>query len=112
MIRKLKWLLKPFLTCAIIAIALSSCDFDVTNSEGEGENSISNVKTINAVEAQKFFAKTLSVAAAKSSALRTFLKNEAEKQYDKDKDVNTKGYQMYSLNTGGIDIVIAPKNLR
>ena len=76
------------LLCIVTLIcSLSACESD-DNVSGvlDAKSNVSDL-TISETDAQKSFAKILSIAVAKNEALRTFLKSEAEKQYDKDYDV-------------------------
>lgn len=76
------------LLCIVtLMCSLSACESD-DNVSGvlDAKSNVSDL-TISETDAQKSFAKILSIAVAKNEALRTFLKSEAEKQYDKDYDV-------------------------
>lgn len=80
---------KIFMLLCIVTLicSLSACESD-DNVSGvlDAKSNVSDL-TISETDAQKSFAKILSIAVAKNEALRTFLKSEAEKQYDKDYDV-------------------------
>lgn len=80
---------KVFMLLCIVTLmcSLSACESD-DNVSGvlDAKSNVSDL-TISETDAQKSFAKILSIAVAKNEALRTFLKSEAEKQYDKDYDV-------------------------
>lgn len=78
---------KQFMLFMIVLFALSACDSTMPETEVQNTMSIQQVQSINESETQKAFAKILSMAASKDSSVRAFLKNEAEKQYDKDYDV-------------------------
>lgn len=73
--------------CAISTISLTSCNSDFIENVSNETTNESIKENVSEITAQKNFAKILSVAAAKKSSLRTFLKKEAEKQFDKDYDV-------------------------
>lgn len=79
--------MKTFLAvqCLVALMCLlSSCEsYDSMREEFAVKNSV-NESTLSEEDAQKAFAKILSVAVAKDGTLRSFLKNEAVKQYDKD----------------------------
>ncbi len=80
---------KIFMLLCIVALmcSLSACESDDSVSGVLDAKSNGSELTISETDAQKSFAKILSIAVAKDETLRTFLKNEAEKQYDKDYDV-------------------------
>lgn len=73
--------------CAISTITFTSCDSDMVETASKGTTNGSIEKNVSEVTAERSFAKILSVAAAKEASLRTFLKHEAQKQFDKDYDV-------------------------
>ena len=76
------------LLCIVVLMhAFTACDSDDNISNELNAKIKTSELTIGEAEAQKSFAKILSVAAVKDKALRLFLKSEAEKQYDKDYDV-------------------------
>lgn len=85
LIVKQKFLL--LLSILTLMCSLSACESD-DNVSGvlDAKNNASEL-TISETDAQKSFAKILSIAVAKDETLRAFLKSEAEKQYDKDYDV-------------------------
>ncbi|MFK2289758.1 hypothetical protein ACIXNV_23335 [Bacteroides fragilis] len=67
-----------------------SADEEFNNMVETASNEITNGpigENVSKVTAERNFAKILSVAATKDSSLRTFLKQEAQKQFDKDYDV-------------------------
>lgn len=76
-----------FLCIVTLVCSLSACESDDNASVVLDAKSRVSELTISETNAQKSFAKILSIAVAKDEALRTFLKSEAEKQYDKDYDV-------------------------
>lgn len=67
--------------------SLSSCESNDSMGEEVAVKNSVNESTLSEADAQKAFAKVLSVAVAKDGTLRSFLKNEAVRQYDKDYDV-------------------------
>lgn len=76
------------LVCAISTIAFTSCDSDMVETVSNGAATNGSIeKKVSEVTAERSFAKILSVAAAKDASLRTFLKQEAQKEFDKDYDV-------------------------
>ena len=87
MIKKNKWIVKSILMCVISTITFTSCNSDmVETASNEATNGLIG-ENVSQITAERNFAKILSVAAAKKSSLRTFLKQEAQKQFDKDYDV-------------------------
>lgn len=78
---------RSILVCAISIIAFTSCDSDMVESLGSGDANAPIENKVSEVTAERNFAKILSVAAAKNASIRTFLKQEALKQFDKDYDV-------------------------
>lgn len=88
MIIKSKWIVRSMLVCAISTIAFTSCDSDMVETVSNGAATNGPIeKKVSEVTAERSFAKILSVAAAKDASLRTFLKQEAQKEFDKDYDV-------------------------
>ena len=79
----------PLLIVLSVALLcfLSACESDISDFQRTDVRQPLKEEKVNECKAQKTFAKILSVAVSKSSALRAFLKQEAEKQYDKDYDV-------------------------
>ncbi len=78
-----------FASLCFVALMCSLSSSESDDSMGEEvavKNSV-NESTLSEADAQKAFAKVLSVAVAKDGTLRSFLKNEAVRQYDKDYDV-------------------------
>lgn len=83
---------QPFYLTILLLGGLYACSADeVFNNMAEtASNEITNGpigENMSKVTAERNFAKILSVAATKNSSLRTFLKQEAQKQFDKDYDV-------------------------
>ncbi len=76
-----------FLCLVALMCSLSSCESNDSMGEEVAVKNSVNESTLSEADAQKAFAKVLSVAVAKDGTLRSFLKNEAVRQYDKDYDV-------------------------
>lgn len=87
MTEKATWLVRSIVMCAVSTIAFTSCDSDMVETASNGTANTPIEKKVSEVTAERSFAKVLSVAAAKNASLRTFLKQEAQKQFDKDYDV-------------------------
>lgn len=87
MTKKHKRIVRSILTCALSTIVFASCGSDMVETASNGVTSNPAEKKVSEVVAERSFAKILSVAAAKDASLRIFLKQEAQKQFDKDYDV-------------------------
>lgn len=80
-------LLMTILVFAVSTIAIVSCDSDMVDETSNKTTINLTEKNGNEISAEREFAKILSIAAAKNAVLRTFFKQEALKQFDKDYDV-------------------------